>query len=195
MNSGVELSEEKMLDLNLTVASTNSASESMVTEKLLQLSGGSPMESSGTGSFNSSFNTGDEDSTSNYYDAVCAYSFSILKNDSNATTTTKEFDVDEEDEHENNNVRNRTIQLFPPGSGTGEKVSDVAGWLDLTSSFGEAAEQRTLPQQQQQKQQVKKSRRGPRSRSSQYRGVTFYRRTGRWESHIWSVIDNLIISL
>ncbi|XP_068313779.1 uncharacterized protein [Pyrus communis] len=25
----------------------------------------------------------------------------------------------------------------------------------------------------------------PRSRSSQYRGVTFYRRTGRWESHIW----------
>ncbi|XP_048444951.1 uncharacterized protein LOC125479545 isoform X2 [Pyrus x bretschneideri] len=24
-----------------------------------------------------------------------------------------------------------------------------------------------------------------RSRSSQYRGVTFYRRTGRWESHIW----------
>ncbi|KFK33943.1 ethylene-responsive transcription factor rap2-7 [Arabis alpina] len=32
---------------------------------------------------------------------------------------------------------------------------------------------------------VKKSRRGPRSKSSQYRGVTFYRRTGRWESHIW----------
>ena len=31
-----------------------------------------------------------------------------------------------------------------------------------------------------------KSRRGPQSRSSQYRGVTFYRRTGRWESHIWS---------
>nr|XP_016438555.1 PREDICTED: floral homeotic protein APETALA 2-like [Nicotiana tabacum] len=39
--------------------------------------------------------------------------------------------------------------------------------------------------QQQQQQPTKKSRRGPRSRSSQYRGVTFYRRTGRWESHIW----------
>lgn len=38
-------------------------------------------------------------------------------------------------------------------------------------------------------QPMKKSRRGPRSRSSQYRGVTFYRRTGRWESHIWSVVD------
>ncbi|EOX91496.1 Eukaryotic elongation factor 5A-1 isoform 3 [Theobroma cacao] len=35
-------------------------------------------------------------------------------------------------------------------------------------------------------QPMKKSRRGPRSRSSQYRGVTFYRRTGRWESHIMS---------
>ncbi|KAJ0525699.1 putative transcription factor AP2-EREBP family [Helianthus annuus] len=34
-------------------------------------------------------------------------------------------------------------------------------------------------------QQAKKSRRGPRSRGSQYRGVTFYRRTGRWESHTW----------
>ncbi|XP_047938680.1 ethylene-responsive transcription factor RAP2-7-like isoform X2 [Salvia hispanica] len=33
--------------------------------------------------------------------------------------------------------------------------------------------------------QARKGRRGPRSRSSQYRGVTFYRRTGRWESHIW----------
>ena len=31
-------------------------------------------------------------------------------------------------------------------------------------------------------QRPRKSRRG---RSSQYRGVTFYRRTGRWESHIW----------
>lgn len=37
---------------------------------------------------------------------------------------------------------------------------------------------------------IKKSRRGPRSRSSQYRGVTFYRRTGRWESHIWFVISS-----
>ncbi|KFK34742.1 transcription factor apetala2 [Arabis alpina] len=39
--------------------------------------------------------------------------------------------------------------------------------------------------QRNKQQMVKKSRRGPRSRSSQYRGVTFYRRTGRWESHIW----------
>ncbi|CAL9750722.1 unnamed protein product [Musa acuminata subsp. burmannicoides] len=42
---------------------------------------------------------------------------------------------------------------------------------------------------------LKKSRRGPRSRSSQYRGVTFYRRTGRWESHIWSALSPLLHSL
>jgi AP2-like factor, euAP2 lineage len=40
----------------------------------------------------------------------------------------------------------------------------------------------------------KKSRRGPQSRSSQYRGVTFYRRTGRWESHIWSASLSLSLS-
>ncbi|KAG2328958.1 hypothetical protein Bca52824_000138 [Brassica carinata] len=50
---------------------------------------------------------------------------------------------------------------------------DDSHWLKLSSL------------QRNKQQVVKKSRRGPRSRSSQYRGVTFYRRTGRWESHIW----------
>ncbi|CAL9165740.1 unnamed protein product [Musa hybrid cultivar] len=54
-----------------------------------------------------------------------------------------------------------TKQLFP--------LAPLPLWMDLTP--------RQPP--------TKKSRRGPRSRSSQYRGVTFYRRTGRWESHIW----------
>ncbi|KAI3517295.1 hypothetical protein L1887_16509 [Cichorium endivia] len=55
-------------------------------------------------------------------------------------------------------------------------------WLNLT-----VPEPAQVPQNQQvpPPMQAKKSRRGPRSRSSQYRGVTFYRRTGRWESHIW----------
>ncbi|XP_076960771.1 APETALA2-like protein 1 [Bidens hawaiensis] len=60
---------------------------------------------------------------------------------------------------------------------------------DFTTKQVFAAIPRQQQQQQQQQQrhiqQVKRSRRGPRSRSSQYRGVTFYRRTGRWESHIW----------
>lgn len=53
-------------------------------------------------------------------------------------------------------------------------------------------QQRQQLQNQSQPQQVKKSRRGPRSKSSQYRGVTFYRRTGRWESHIWLVSENTV---
>ncbi|KAI8031899.1 1-acyl-sn-glycerol-3-phosphate acyltransferase 2 [Camellia lanceoleosa] len=44
------------------------------------------------------------------------------------------------------------------------------------------------------RQQVRKSRRGPRSRSSQYQGVTFYRRTGLWESHIWYIYLGLFDS-
>ncbi|TMW82493.1 hypothetical protein EJD97_005807 [Solanum chilense] len=56
--------------------------------------------------------------------------------------------------------------------------------LDLSANYGDLNEQR-IGKTPQQILQAKKSRRGPRSRSSQYRGVTFYRRTGRWESHIW----------
>ncbi|KAJ6432785.1 hypothetical protein OIU84_019925 [Salix udensis] len=55
-------------------------------------------------------------------------------------------------------------------------------WLKL-SQMGSSPEAELNVQQKQ--QQTRKSRRGPRSKSSQYRGVTFYRRTGRWESHIW----------
>ncbi|CAL9123710.1 unnamed protein product [Musa textilis] len=60
------------------------------------------------------------------------------------------------------------------------------GFVEGTVGCAAEAEARVfLHRQQQQQEVVKKSRRGPRSRSSQYRGVTFYRRTGRWESHIW----------
>ncbi|PKA62862.1 Floral homeotic protein APETALA 2 [Apostasia shenzhenica] len=60
-------------------------------------------------------------------------------------------------------------------------------WANLSfcRTDPEATEDFHLLRPLQQQPQVKKSRRGPRSRSSQYRGVTFYRRTGRWESHIW----------
>ncbi|XP_078162678.1 APETALA2-like protein 3 isoform X2 [Carex rostrata] len=81
-----------------------------------------------------------------------------------------------------------TRQLFPvegPSSATSATSSTPAPppvrWPDLTAPPPPPPP----PQQQQQQRQIKKSRRGPRSRSSQYRGVTFYRRTGRWESHIW----------
>lgn len=34
-------------------------------------------------------------------------------------------------------------------------------------------------------QRRRQSRHGPKSQSSEFRGVTFYKRTGRWEAHIW----------
>ncbi|XP_073275439.1 floral homeotic protein APETALA 2-like isoform X2 [Primulina huaijiensis] len=63
-------------------------------------------------------------------------------------------------------------ELFPESAG--------ALVLDRLENQRGPAEQSFVAQQL-----VRKGRRGPRSRSSQYRGVTFYRRTGRWESHIW----------
>lgn len=88
-----------------------------------------------------------------------------------------------------------TKEFFPvaaKGDGDGASFVDLSGQSSRTSvdiSFlrggdqgGDAAR---VVMQPPAAQPVKKSRRGPRSKSSQYRGVTFYRRTGRWESHIW----------
>ncbi|GER51302.1 integrase-type DNA-binding superfamily protein [Striga asiatica] len=98
---------------------------------------------------------------------------------------------DDEVSDEATDSRNE-LQLFPIGAPSPSPALLRAGyWLNLSApkvgdgggvDFG-AYKASNLVQQQQ--PQVKKSRRGPRSRSSQYRGVTFYRRTGRWESHIW----------
>ncbi|KAG5081853.1 hypothetical protein JHK84_051891 [Glycine max] len=128
------------------------------------------MESSG--SFNSSVvNAADTDDSCSYGDAV-AYNFAILNN----AATSDGLPLGAAGE-----PSVRTIQLFPAA----DSGASAAAWLDFSSKVdqhGAPPEQRITPRQQ----QVKKSRRGPRSRSSQYRGVTFYRRTGRWESHIWA---------
>ncbi|XP_010521784.1 PREDICTED: ethylene-responsive transcription factor RAP2-7 isoform X2 [Tarenaya hassleriana] len=84
-----------------------------------------------------------------------------------------------------------TKDLFP-ASGDCGRLRDFGGmnsrtWIDL-SPDGAGSGVKAMPPAPvpaPATAQVKKSRRGPRSRSSQYRGVTFYRRTGRWESHIW----------
>ena len=82
-----------------------------------------------------------------------------------------------------------TQPLFPVAGGWGDSGSPIlrTQWLNLspTADSGGGGGQPELKTAQPKQQQVRKSRRGPRSRSSQYRGVTFYRRTGRWESHIW----------
>lgn len=96
-----------------------------------------------------------------------------------------DFDILKPAEHHERRQQLVTRQLFP-AAGDGRPASPASSstsrphWADLGPVAGVKGWQ--LPQQ---RQQAKKSRRGPRSRSSQYRGVTFYRRTGRWESHIW----------
>lgn len=110
--------------------------------------------------------------------------------------------VDDHDDDDCDDHELETRQLFPL-EGIDDSLSFTAKaqhWLNLSvPEVVRAVDmgiQNKVPQpvsllqtqpQPQQQTQVKKSRRGPRSRSSQYRGVTFYRRTGRWESHIWWV--------
>ncbi|XP_048226161.1 ethylene-responsive transcription factor RAP2-7 isoform X2 [Ricinus communis] len=151
-----------MLDLNLSFLSPGSTSPSppgLDNNKLLEVS----MASSGSLNSSSIVNAGDDDDDSNAVEPF-SYSFSILTNHPH------------HDDDDDDNSGDRTIQLFPV-----DGHSIKTQWLNLRSREVEyGAGGPPLAQRP-----VKKSRRGPRSRSSQYRGVTFYRRTGRWESHIW----------
>jgi len=86
-----------------------------------------------------------------------------------------------------------TRQFFPVeeadvavASGGGSSTFPRAHWVGVKFCQSEAL---GAGKSVEVSQPMKKSRRGPRSRSSQYRGVTFYRRTGRWESHIWLVLS------
>lgn len=180
-----------MLDLNLASSGESSAFQ----EKPL------PDEDSGTSKSSilnaeASSNTPDEDSCSTRLAA--GFQFGILKSSASAEG---ENEVEEEFEEDGNDASPEssfiTRQLFPPASpavpewpqlpavAASSSASSRQHLLDLRFSQSDnPADVRVLQQQQ---QHVKKSRRGPRSRSSQYRGVTFYRRTGRWESHIWLI--------
>ncbi|XP_073037521.1 ethylene-responsive transcription factor RAP2-7-like isoform X1 [Primulina eburnea] len=131
----------------------------------------------------------DSNSSSRRNGFLSTLNFSIL----NGNVVENGEDVDHNvfvDKHE--------LQLFP---GETESLASLSSppassrskcWLNLSLpevSVVEGAElgayKAQVPVNRLQQPPVKKSRRGPRSRSSQYRGVTFYRRTGRWESHIW----------
>ncbi|OEL29707.1 Floral homeotic protein APETALA 2 [Dichanthelium oligosanthes] len=80
-----------------------------------------------------------------------------------------------------------TRQFFPaPAAVAPGSASARGGWLRLSAAAPPPAGAATAAGPAGGASSNKKSRRGPRSRSSQYRGVTFYRRTGRWESHIWA---------
>ncbi|KAI3852095.1 hypothetical protein MKW98_020094 [Papaver atlanticum] len=150
----------------------------------------------------SSSNGGDEESCST---TLTAYNFEILSRDYKSKITIEDDDDDQEEEQQpsHHNSVYVTRQLFPASSNNndgGDGISFRLGssmasssnsrphYVDLSFCQNETVHHevvKPIQQPQPQPQPVKKSRRGPRSRSSQYRGVTFYRRTGRWESHIW----------
>nr|CAD1817579.1 unnamed protein product [Ananas comosus var. bracteatus] len=161
---------------------------------VLDLNVVSPMESEGSETPISSVHSADAGEDVYYGGGAGAgFRFGILRN-SEAGADGAEEEVEEEFEEEDGVEKERgviTRQLFPPTPPPPRAAADAA-WSPAAAaaappSSGDSRRvdlafgQRTVKAQQ----QVKKSRRGPRSRSSQYRGVTFYRRTGRWESHIW----------
>ncbi|WCJ41101.1 AP2-like ethylene-responsive transcription factor TOE3 [Euphorbia peplus] len=145
-----------MLDLNLNVESAES------TQKYQQFH-----YPEGSGTSNSSIVNADASSN----DDSCSTRASTGDGGNNNIYTFN-FDILKVDE-KGNDVVAVTKEFFPV-----RNVGEERKWMD---EIGQS-EVRVM---QAPSQQVKKSRRGPRSRSSQYRGVTFYRRTGRWESHIW----------
>nr|GMD14189.1 ethylene-responsive transcription factor RAP2-7-like isoform X1 [Ipomoea batatas] len=172
-----------MLDLNLSVLHCDESAYERLRE-------GSRADESGTTSSHSSQmnakvsgNAGVEDTCSTRGRDVFSLNFEILR-----------AGRGNDDGYENRPVTRPvfvTRQLFPVSEGELSR-SEASGQPDreVNLSFCQVEVGRVQQQQQQQPpppqpQKVKKSRRGPRSRSSQYRGVTFYRRTGRWESHIW----------
>lgn len=152
---------KSMLDLNLNHSPSSSIHDPAESKHLqvfgMQITDYSATSNSSVVNVDTSSNAGDEEySNQRYYE----HHFNILKSSG---------DDHEHEESDNGCIRQgfTTKQFFP-----------APRFMDPV------AEERVVVMQQQ-PQQVKKSRRGPRSKSSQYRGVTFYRRTGRWESHIW----------
>lgn len=163
-----------MLDLNLNADSTQSQDSVMLLDKFPEASSGTSNSSvvNAEGSSN-------EDSCSTRAGDVFTFNFGILK-------------VEGADDV----VVSATKELFPASAENWQGQSSTSSFQDRKSLVDLSLDRQNgevKVVQVQQQPQVKKSRRGPRSRSSQYRGVTFYRRTGRWESHIWFVQFSLFI--
>ncbi|KAJ0084758.1 hypothetical protein Patl1_30796 [Pistacia atlantica] len=201
-----------MLDLNLNVVSIESTQQN-VEDRVDSVVFLEKFPEGSSGTSNSSIvnadacsNVGDDESCSTRANAgdnsVFTFHFDILKVGEGRGKSQNE---NENENHNQNDVVTKEFAFFPVSGGTKRHGGDLASCegqssrnlIDLT--FDKQQQQpQPQPQQlhpqegggevrvvQQPSQAVKKSRRGPRSRSSQYRGVTFYRRTGRWESHIW----------
>nr|AKG94172.1 transcription factor AP2 [Dendrocalamus latiflorus] len=136
-----------------------------------------------------------EEGSSSTPPPLAVLEFSIMRSSASAEGEKDVGVADDEEEATPSPLRRQqlvTQQLFPVDAGPPRPVPQPGAELGFLRPEppGPQPDIRILPLPQAhappaQPQATKKSRRGPRSRSSQYRGVTFYRRTGRWESHIW----------
>ncbi|KAL7589348.1 hypothetical protein Lser_V15G38485 [Lactuca serriola] len=182
-----------MLDLNLSIVHEDLVTDFRGDVEESATSNSSVVNAEGCNSSNV-VDGGDEDSVSAIgdEDSFHCFNFDILKvGDTGALLSNS----NDEDRTSQTQAQTRsefvTRSLFPMSHGGGSfNQGKQVNSLLLFPNNNELQEMRSIPVQQQkptiqQSQVGKKSRRGPRSRSSQYRGVTFYRRTGRWESHIW----------
>ncbi|KAJ9188918.1 hypothetical protein P3X46_000268 [Hevea brasiliensis] len=183
-----------MLDLNLNAESSesilNSDSVALIEKYQYQYPEGSGTSNSSIVNADASSN---DDSCST---RACAVDASNSSSNNSSSLFTFNFDilkVGSGGGNENENVAVETKEFFPvsSGKGVGRYNGNSFGqgssrdWIDLSFERQQDIGDGEVRVVQPPSQQVRKSRRGPRSRSSQYRGVTFYRRTGRWESHIW----------
>ncbi|KAK7257746.1 hypothetical protein RIF29_31953 [Crotalaria pallida] len=165
-----------MFDLNLNADSADSTQNCNSVTVLENFPGGSWNKMAESGTSNSSVVNADgssnDESCSARAEEAFKFDFGILKVEGRNDVVTKE--------------------LFPVN---GAKAMSFGNWNAASSfsernglvelSFNRQSETKVVHVESRPQPQARKSRRGPRSRSSQYRGVTFYRRTGRWESHIW----------
>ncbi|KAK6144508.1 hypothetical protein DH2020_021328 [Rehmannia glutinosa] len=177
--------KSEMFDLNLTVdfngkaksEANRSEAQSPATSLSSVLNGdGETSSSNDDACYTRASSPGGENSP------AFTFSFDILASNNNSCSSGNSDPTAEKGDRDR-----RGLTLAETGLVTRElfPVSRL-GELNLGKQIGGPV---SLPVQQLGQQvpqvQARKSRRGPRSRSSQYRGVTFYRRTGRWESHIW----------
>ncbi|CAI9301102.1 unnamed protein product [Lactuca saligna] len=179
-----------MLDLNLNFVNEDETTTFRDVEES-GTSNSSVVNADGVNSSNAGEGDDDSSSAGGAGESLSCFNFDILKVGDAGVQSGNTYD---EDRKSQNLTQSEfvTRHLFPMshGHGGGEESGQQSNSLLLRPNTNELQEMR-LVQVQQQKPTVqpnlagKKSRRGPRSRSSQYRGVTFYRRTGRWESHIW----------
>ncbi|KAF7823476.1 ethylene-responsive transcription factor RAP2-7-like isoform X1 [Senna tora] len=176
-----------MFDLNLNAESTDSVHDDdavMFFDKFPEASANQMADSGTSNSSNanadgSSNGGGDDDSCSRRGGDVFTFNFDILKEEGAKDVASEELFLvagAKRVDGESGNWQGQSSLALPSRK----------SWMGLSFDHqGVNREIKMVQVQQQPQPQVKKSRRGPRSRSSQYRGVTFYRRTGRWESHIW----------